>query len=95
MGTIEEEGSCEIPLMVIKEDVSNIEAEMYKKLDEIEGVDLTRRSQLEQLLYENKEVFEDQPGLITGYKHYFKVTDNTPYLQKGWPVPIKLSLIHI
>ena len=84
--------------MVIKEDnlcnpFSNIEEEIYKKLDKLEEVDLTRRSQLEQLLYENKEVFEDRPGLITGYKHYFKVADNTPYLQKGWPVPIKYLLV--
>ena len=22
------------------------------------------------------------------YQHEFKVTDNTPYLQRGWPIPL-------
>ena len=46
-------------------------------------------SQLEQLLYRYQDVFNERPGRIRGYEHYFQVNDKTPYLQKGWPVPIK------
>ena len=73
----------------MEEDICNMDEEIRKKLDELDGVDQARRSQLEQLLHKNKRVFNERPGLITGYQHYFQVTDSTPYLQKGWPVPIK------
>ena len=41
------------------------------------------------MLINNKTVFRDTPGKITAYSHKFKVTDNTPYCRKGWPVPMK------
>ena len=67
----------------------DIETEICRKLEELEGMDQTRLSQLGQLLGKNKEIFTDRPGIITGYQHSFRVTDTTPYLQKGWAVPIK------
>ena len=85
---IGDEESCEVPLMV-QEDVSSIEEGIGKKIDEIEEADITMRSQLDRLLYHYKEVFDERPGRIKGYKHYFHVNDNTPYLQKGCPIPIK------
>ena len=78
--TIEDESSYEIPLMAIQEDGSSIEEGINKKIDEIEDVDITMRSQLEELLYQYREVFDERPGLIKGYEHHFQVTDNTPYL---------------
>ena len=67
----------------------DIETEIYRKLEELEEMDQTRLNQLGQLLDKNKEIFTDRPGIITGYQHSFRVTDSTPYLQKGWAVPIK------
>ena len=78
---IDEERLCEIPLLSMEE--------INKKIGEQEGVSQTRKYQLGQLLTKNKRIFNERPGLITGYQHCFRVTDSTPYLQKGWPVVIK------
>ena len=89
MNSIENEEAYEIPLMLIREHVDSIDEEISRKINEIEGVDSTMESQLEQLLYCYKGVFNEKPSRIRGYEHYFQVNDRTPYLQKGWPVPIK------
>ena len=68
--------------------VSYTHLDVYKR-QELDRVDQARQSQLEQLLHKNKRVFNERPGLITEYQHYFQVTDSTPYLHKGWPVPIE------
>ena len=73
--------------MLIQEDVSSIEEEIIKKIDEIEDVDITMRSQLEQLLYHYKEVFNERPGRIKGYEHYFHVKD--VYKRQGYSVDWK------
>ena len=86
---IDEERLCETPLLSMEEKVGGVEEEINKKIVELEGVSQTRKGQLGQLLIKNKRIFNERPGLITGYQHSFRVTDSTPYLQKGWPVPIK------
>ena len=74
LGTTVEEGPCEVPLLVMEEDIYNMDEEIRKKLDELDGVDQARQCQLEQLLHKNKRVFNERPGLITGYQHYFPVS---------------------
>ena len=69
--------------------VDSLDEEISRKINEIEGADSTMGSQLEQLLYCYKEVFNEKPGCIRGYEHHFQVNDRTPYLQKGWPIPLK------
>ena len=48
-----------------QENVCDIETEIYRKLEELEGMDQTRLNQLGQLLDKNKEIFTDRPGIIT------------------------------
>ena len=76
-----EEHPYEVPLLTIEENVCDIETEIYRKIEELEGMDQTRLNQLGQLLDKNKEIFTDRPGIITGYQHSFRVTDSTPYLR--------------
>lgn len=35
---------------------------------------------------ENKEVFQEHPGMIKCYEHEFIVRDMTPYYVRDWPV---------
>ena len=78
VNSIGNEESYEVPLMVIREDVSGIDEEIIKKITEIEDADTTMGSQMERLLCCYKEVFDERPGRIRGYEHYFHVNDNTP-----------------
>lgn len=78
-----------VPLMTLGSTQSDIESQIEEKLGEMEDMDQNMKAELKKILYQNQEVFSEKPGLITGYEHYFQVTDKTPYLQKGWPVPIQ------
>ena len=60
-----------------------------EKLEEITGVEAQVKKELEEVLRKNHQIFREQPGRITNYKHKFIVADTTPYYMKGWPVPQK------
>lgn len=77
-----------IPLLTINTTDNELTEQIEKKIQSIEGVDTVYLRQLRQLLISNKDVFSDRPGRIRGYQHSFRVTDETPFMQKGWPVPI-------
>lgn len=79
----------QIPLLTMySEDGESIINKINKKLEEIDGVDETYVMQLRSILLKNQQVFSSKPGRIRGYEHHFSVTDDTPYMQKGWPVPL-------
>lgn len=40
------------------------------------------------ILTRNKSRFDDRPGRIPGYEHELRVTDDKPFFQKGWPIPL-------
>lgn len=77
-----------IPLMALQQQEGSIEDKINNKIEEIDGINKDQLLQLQHILHEYKEVFDERPGLINGYEHSFRVTDNTPYILKGWAVPI-------
>ena len=43
---------------------------------------------LRDILMKSNSLFRESPGWMECYEHGFKVMDDTPYFQRGWPVPI-------
>lgn len=78
-----------IPLLSLQKQECNTVDQVENKVNEITGVEEEHLRQLKRILLENREIFDDRPGRIQGYQHSFKVTDHTPYLLKGWPIPLK------
>ena len=87
--THEEETTAEILQVGLSALEEDIEESINKKVQDIEEITEGERSELRRILEDNKIVFRDTPGRITAYHHRFEVTDQTPYCQKGWPVPMK------
>lgn len=83
-----EEQRSIVPIFTITTEGKDIKSSIDKKLKEINGVEPRYLDQLKEILLANTQVFDDRPGRIRGYYHTFSVTDNTPYIQKGWPVPL-------
>ena len=50
--------------------------------------DEATREELRRILLKCKNLFRESPGRMDCYEHEFKVTDETPYFQRGWPIPI-------
>jgi hypothetical protein len=71
-----------------KHDNSTV-ARIQDKLAEINNIDHHHLQQLKDILIDNQEIFREEPGRIRTYEHSFQITDNTPFFQKGWPVPVK------
>lgn len=67
----------------------NSEQDISLKVEEITGLPECTREKLQRILLENREVFRQRPGRITGYQHRLRVTDRSPYCLKGWPIPFK------
>lgn len=76
-------------------DIFNIQQEHYPEtqfdstVSSIPTLNDGQRQQLIQILTENQEIFREQPGRIRTYEHVLRVTDDTPFCQRGWPVPLK------
>lgn len=83
-----EEQHSIVPIFTVTTEGKDIKSSIDKKLKEINGVEPRYLDQLKEILLANTQVFDDRPGRIRGYYHTFSVTDNTPYIQKGWPVPL-------
>lgn len=80
---------CNVPILSMCTNKDNgITTKIANKLKEVNDVDEVYVNQLKLILLKNQEVFSEKPGRIRGYKHYFCVTDNTPYMLKGWPIPL-------
>lgn len=77
-----------VELGTIKTEEQEIICQIKRKINEITGIDARQRITLQEILIKNKEIFRDIPGKMDCYVHEFRVTDHTPYCQKGWPVPI-------
>jgi transposase InsO family protein len=79
----------EVELLTMQtEEQDDVETDINKVVQEVNGITELQRSQLYKILMRHKEVFSSKPGRITCYEHQFRVTDSTPFCQKGWPVPI-------
>lgn len=65
-----------------------METEMKNKFNEMEGVTNEQKQKLMQILRRNQEIFSDKPGRITAYEHEITVIDKTPFIHKGWRIPI-------
>lgn len=46
-----------------------------------------QKDQLINLLYENRDIFSDKPGLTNKYVHPIELNDQSPFLGKIYPVP--------
>jgi len=57
-------------------------------LEKITEITELQKSHLNNILQEHAIIFRAEPGRICQYEHRLKVTDPTPFFQKGWPVPI-------
>lgn len=66
----------------------NIQEKIKSTVNNIEMLQYEQKQQLQEILIRNERVFHDKPGRISGYEHEIRVTDPTPFYQKGWPVPI-------
>lgn len=78
-----------ILLMALQPPEDDNTALVMKKIDELKGVKNHHLIQLKRILLKYKCILSEKPGLIRGYEHEFKVTDQTPYIQKGKPIPNK------
>lgn len=83
-----EDASNIIPLLSMQTKECSTRDLIERKVSDINGVDERNLCQLKQILLANQEIFDSRPGRIQGYQHSFRVTDDTPYMQKGWPVPL-------
>ena len=77
----------EILTVEIAEEEEKIETTIREKLEETTGISAQTKKELEDILFNNYQVFREYPGRIARYEHRFVVTDTTPYCMKGWPVP--------
>jgi hypothetical protein len=57
-------------------------------VNQITTINQQQKQLLNEILENNREIFTETPGRISGYEHEIRVTDTTPYCQKGWPVPL-------
>ena len=95
-GTIEFEGrtgeqELRIPIIhmeLLEEDWDGIERRIDEKVDSVTCEDETTREELRRILVKYKNVFRECPGRMDCYEHEFRVTDKTPYFQRGWPIPV-------
>lgn len=72
----------------INETHENLEQEIEDTVAEIDVLNPQQKHRLLQILKNNKSIFDDRPGRIPGYEHELKLTDETPFCQKGWPIPL-------
>ena len=99
-GTVEFRGrtgeqELQLPIVhmeLIEEDLNGIERRINEKVDGVTCEDETTREELRRILLKCKKVFRESPGRMDCYEHEFKVTDETPYFQCGWPIPIACLL---
>jgi hypothetical protein len=66
----------------------DIQHKITHTVNSIDTLDDTQKQRLREILIKYKAIFADKPGRINGYQHEIRVTDPTPFYQKGWPVPI-------
>lgn len=79
-----------VPILTMCTDEENtVATKINSKIEEIGGMDTKYIEKLRSILLKNQKVFSDRPGRIKGYTHHFDVTDNKPYMLKGWPIPLK------
>lgn len=88
----DDEATYTVPMMHIKvvdvEEEEEIIRNIDKKIESIECGDKGTLERLREVLVRNRSLFRECPGRIEGYVHEFQVTDQTPYFQRGWPVPL-------
>ena len=65
-----------------------IEKKINDKINNVKCEDEEIRGKLREILIKNKSLFRESPGRLECYEHECKVTDSTPYFQRGWAVPI-------
>lgn len=46
------------------------------------------REQLIKILQQNARVFHEEPGRISTYEHKFRVTDESTFFQRSYPIPL-------
>lgn len=62
--------------------------EQFTKVLDDSNVTVSLRERLHTLLRQNKQVFSEKPGRVTGYEHCIEVTDDSPFQQKAYPIPV-------
>ena len=67
----------------IEEDLDGIERRINEKVDGVTCEDETTREEVRRILLKCKNAFRKSPGRMDCYEHEFKVTDETPYFQRG------------
>ena len=76
-------------------DRDGIVRRINEKVDSVTCEDETTGEELRRILVKCKNVFRESPGRMDCYEHEFRVTDKTPYFQRGWPIPIAVSYTHL
>lgn len=68
-------------------DAAYTDKQFQEIADQAEVFDVQGRSELCQLLLENKVVFSQKPGLIENYRHEIILRDYKPFFIKSYPIP--------
>ena len=63
--------------------------EMQAKVDELEELTDEHKRALIQLLWKFREIFRKAPGRFKNYEHTLIVTDEKPFFQKSYPIPMQ------
>lgn len=69
-------------------EVNRDDNNFHERVAEITTISNEHKQKLLQIFEHHKNVFREEPGRIRGYEHELLVYDNTPFFQKGWPIPI-------
>ena len=83
----EEQEPIVISRPVVNHAASNIN---MQEDNQHEGMEL-----IEELIQEYQDIFSDVPTITNAYEHKIQVTDPTKFVRRTYPIPMKLSLIHI
>lgn len=71
--------SYEMLTMEVHQEAEPTTAIIRAKLEEVTGINIQTKKELEEVLLQNYQIFREQPGRASGYEHRFVVTDKTPY----------------
>lgn len=71
-----------------KETADEESINFQEAVEELTNINTETKKKLTKILMKNRNLFREEPGRIHGYEHELRITDNTPFFQKGWPIPI-------
>lgn len=74
--------------MAVEEKEEEVDKTFQKTVAEIDTINNEYKQKLLHILVKHRDVFREEPGRISSYEHEIRVSDNTPFFQKGWPIPI-------